>query len=319
MTPSEVLRARQSLTRVIRAWFAAADYLELQAPTLVRGTCPDAYICSFQVGDRYLTTSTEYHIKRLLAAGEPRVYTLQANFRAGDLGEVHSPEFWMLEWGRAGATLAEIEADLEAIFREAARVLHGRPAIPLGDTWVSVAEPFRRVTVADALAAELGVAPGDYGAAALEDAANRAGIADAPRFTGDVSALFTLLLDALQQRLGHDGPVWLTDWPAFLGSSVATTSAGTVTRSELFVRGLELSDGFPFVSDEAGQRARFAAANDQRAAQGLPRVALDERYLRALPALPPGAGMAVGFERLLMALTGANTIDEVLPFPWRET
>jgi lysyl-tRNA synthetase class 2 len=113
-------------------------------------------------------------------------------------------------------------------------------------------------------------------------------------------------------------PTWLVEWPAFLGSSVATMDVGAVERSELFIGGVEVADGFPFVSDAIGQRTRFDQANRTRAKNGLTPVILDERYLTELPSLPAGAGMAVGVDRLMMALLGVPNIEDVLAFPWRD-
>jgi len=183
---------------------------------------------------------------------------------------------------------------------------------------VNLAVPFERLSVAEAFARAFGAAPERYDAAELLPLA-RGHLAHLPDgVEDDAGALFTLLLDEVQRGLGPDRPVWLVRWPAFLGSSVADRADGVVDRSELFVRGLEISDGFPFARDPAAQRARFEAANVERGRLGLPAVALDERYLAELDRLPAGAGMAVGVDRLLMMLTGAARIDEVVAFPWAE-
>jgi lysyl-tRNA synthetase class 2 len=310
----DTLRKRHSVIQEIRAYFQERDFLELQGPCLVRGTCPDPFIESFRVGDHYLTTSTEYHIKRLIAMGIPRVCTLQSNFRLGDVGERHNPEFTMLEWGRAGATLREIESDLEAIVARAALVL-GRQAVgPMLDA----GGPFERWTVADALRAKLNIDLDRFDARAMLTATQALDINVPATCVDDATALFSLLIDELQRHLGQERPTWLVEWPAYLGSSVATGEQGTVERSELFIQGIEISDGFPFVTNVQAQRARFERANEVRRGNGTTAVELDERYLRELPQLPRGAGMAVGVDRLVMALLGVRSIADVIAFPWDE-
>lgn len=309
-------RQRNCVLRVIRAYFQDQGFLELEAPCLVQGTCPDPFIESFRVGDRYLTTSTEYHIKRLLAAGASRVYTLQSNFRLGDLSRVHNPEFTMLEWGRVEATLRQIEVDLETIVAQAAQALHGRMHAPSQGGSIDLSPPFERIGVTEALSRYTGATIKHFEPVEMLAELRRVGVDVPSGCDDDATALFSLLVDHLQGMLGHDRPVWLVDWPAYLGSSVATTERGVVERSELFIRGLEVSDGFPFVSDAPAQRQRFEQANQRRRENGRDAVELDEQYLAELPKLPAGAGMAVGVDRLMMALLGATAVADVRAFPW---
>ena len=112
VTRKEKLLMRQRVMEQIRAYFRAEGFLEAEIPLLVSGTTPDAYIQSFAVGDKYLTTSTEYQIKRMIAGGFEKVYTLTKNFREAEFGDYHNPEFTMLEWARVGSDLEAIEADV---------------------------------------------------------------------------------------------------------------------------------------------------------------------------------------------------------------
>lgn len=312
------LHDRHIVVRCLRDYLYGEGFLEIQAPCLVRGTCPDPFIESFQVDGRYLTTSTEYHIKRLMARGARQVFTLQSNFRKGDGGARHNPEFTMLEWGRAGAGLRTIEGDLETMMARCAVALHGGLAQAFAATGLDLAPPYERLPVRHGLERHLGVSAATFDAGALLPSCRRLGIAVPDGCAEDATALFSLLVDRLSAKLGHGKPVWLVDWPAYLGSSAAATEDGVAERSELIVGGLEVSDGFPFVTDEGAQRARFAAANQARQAMGSPPVRLDERYLDDLPRLPAGAGMAAGVDRLVMALLPASEIAEVMAFPWEE-
>lgn len=282
---------RHRIVRALRRYLDREGFLEVQAPVLVRGTCPDRGLDSFAVGeDRYLCTSTEYHIKRLIVGGFPRVYTLGPNFRRGDHGERHNPEFTMLEWGRAGASMDRIERDAQALVNEAA----------------GFERPFERVTVRDAIARHLGVDV-DFSVTGVGAAVATLG---GPR-DWDADAQLSWLLDALQPHLGRERPVFLVEWPGGQTSSADAASE----RAELFIDGVEISDGFRFATDAAAVRTGFRAHLGRR---GEP-VALDERYLAALEeGLPPGAGMALGVDRLVMVLTGARRLRDVMAFGWEE-
>jgi lysyl-tRNA synthetase class 2 len=155
---------------------------------------------------------------------------------------------------------------------------------------------------------------GDLGLSSMREAAARAGVAVPPAMLTDAAATFTWLLDAVQPQLGRARPTFLVDWPAHLTTS-APESGGVATRSELFIAGVEIADGFPFLCDAGAQRAAFLEANARRRASGKAPVDIDEAFLAALEeGLPPGAGMAMGVDRLLMVLLQATSIRDVLAF-----
>jgi lysyl-tRNA synthetase class 2 len=287
----------------------------------VKGTTPEAHLDSFPVGpDRYLVTSTEYQIKRLIAEGIPAIYTLGPNFRRGEQGERHNPEFTMLEWARVGVDLRPIEADAEALLLAAAGALEREGGLPLPGGLLSLETPFPRLGLLDAIERHLGLrAPLEPEPALLLPALAQAGLEVPPGWEEDGSALYSLLLDALQPRLGHDRPTFLVDWPAFLTASAPSRPDGLADRSELFAAGLELADGFPSLTDATEQRRTFARELARRASLCLPAVHLDQRYLAALDqGLPAGAGMALGVDRLVMLVLGCPHISEVLAFAWDE-
>lgn len=302
----ERLRARHRVVRALRAWLDERDFVEAQPPLLARGTCPDVGIRSFAVpGGGWLVTSTEYHLKRLCAEGLDRVYSLTQNFRAGDLGPHHNPEFTMLEWARVGATLGEIQADLEAMVGAAAAAA-GVPGWPT---------PWERRSVAEVLERHLGRPVPDFTLPTLRRVAPEAPLAMA----GSARDLLSWLLAEAQPGLGRGRPTWVVDWPAELTASAPPLPGrpGLACRAELFVDGLELADGFPTLTDAALQRRLFAEEVEARRAQGLPAVDLDPRFLAALEhGLPAGAGMALGVDRLVMALLGAPDLASVLAFGW---
>lgn len=329
---ASLLRQRHEVVRALRCWFEAQGFLEIQAPLLVRGTCPDAFLDSLAVGDRYLVTSTEYQIKRLVAGGLERVFTLTQNFRPGDLGPRHNPEFTMLEWARSFADLAAIEEDAEGFVRAAFQRLHpgaslDLPAGPQGEPPLCLASPWPRQTLRDALGEHLGLdLAADFSLPSLVAEAERLGLALPPGCCTDRVTMLSLLLDLLQPSLGRAAPLWLHGWPAFLTSSArervgmaGEEDGELVERSELFVRGLELADGFPFQVSPDRQQEAFARQQRQREEAGKEPVTLDARYLEALrQGLPPGAGMALGVDRLVMILTGEQEIRNVMAFGWEE-
>lgn len=324
VTRMERLRRRHEILRAIRDDLHGEGFLEVQTPLLARGGCPDLHIDSFEVGDgRYLVTSTEYQLKRMIAGGFDRVFTLTQNFRRGEVGDHHNPEFTMLEWARAFETLAAIEDDAERFVRRAlAQIAPGVTVIERDGRTIDLGARWERLSVRDALARYLGVevAP-DFTLASMQAGCARAGLT--PPAGSDESALtfVSYLLVELQPHLGRATPTFLRDWPSFMTSSAGLVPGAPwlAERSELYIAGIEIADGFPSLRDPALQRETFARELDKRRAAAKETVGLDERYLVALDqGLPPGAGMALGVDRLVMVLTGAHTLRDVMPFAWDE-
>ncbi len=300
MSPSrfDALRLRAAVVRAARAALDQRGFLEVQTPLLVPGTCPDRAIASFPVaGAGYLVSSTEYQLKRLFSEGLGAAYTLGPNFRQGEVGERHNPEFTMLEWGRAGATMAEVERECEAIVRGAGDAV-GKP----------VPTTLARRTVRELIGEVHGRTI--TGWEQLRDLAGP--------LWADPDAHCSWLVDQALSAIDPDIPTWIVGWPAAMTTSAGLDSTDpTVTqRSELYWRGLELSDGFPFCRDAAWQRRRSIDENVERRGAGEEPVQLDERFLDAVGQLPEGAGMALGVDRLCMALLERSRIDEVLAFSW---
>lgn len=318
------LAQRAAVLRSIRDTLDTDGFLEVQAPLLLRASCPDVHIESFRVGGGYLTPSTEYQLKRMFVGGFERLYSLTQNFREGDVGTHHNPEFTMLEWARAYETLSTIEKDVETIIRRALAVLApGITSVEFNDHQVEIqGAPWERLSVREALHRHLSVELDEgFSLGSMRSEVERLKL-DIPRaYCEDPVDLMTLLLDRIQPSLGAKVPTFLVEWPTFL-----TTSAPTVPgrpevaeRSELFIAGVEVADGFPFLRDADLQAQLFRSANAARVAQDKRPVDLDERYVNALRGgMPPGAGMALGVDRLVMVLTGEDDIRNVLPFAWDE-
>ncbi len=319
----DVLGRRTRLLHRLRSTLLEWDFVEAQTPLLVAGTYPDFAVDSMEVHQEghflgYLVSSTEFQIKRLMAEGLPRVYTLTQNFRPGDRSTRHNPEFTMLEWARLGAELLQIEADAEALIRAAWHSV-GRPILRWEGRPIDLEGPWERLSVATVIERVCGRSLPDFSLSSLNVAS--ADLDLPPDFRTDRSLLLSYLLSEAEPWLGSPHPTWVIDWPAWM-----TPSAGLqphrpdlAWRSELFLGGLELCDGFPFLVDVQLQQRLFEEELEARREAGRPMVRLDRRYLDMLASgLPPGAGMALGVDRLMMLLTGATTIDTVLAFPWED-
>jgi lysyl-tRNA synthetase class 2 len=320
----DTLWSRQAILRAIRGYFFDEGFLEIQAPLLVKGACPDAHLEPLRAGgDAYLTTSTEYQIKRMIVGGFDKVFTLTQNFRGADVGGRHNPEFTMLEWARTHASLDAIERDAEALVKKAFRAVHpGTASLRWAGHDVQIDGPWERITVREALARHLDIhAAPDLSPASLRSEIARLGLDVPASFLDDDAMLVSYLLDLMQPHLGSPAPTFLCEWPAFMTSSAAILEGAPALadRSELIIAGLELSDGFPSLRDPDLQARLFARENARRVDEGREPVALDERYLAALrEGIPPGAGMALGIDRLVMILTGREQIRDVLALAWDE-
>lgn len=278
--------------------------LEIDTPVLGRTTVTDVAIESLAttLGDAtfYLQTSPEYHMKRLLAAGSPSIVRIGPVFRADEAGRLHNPEFIMVEWYRLGF-------DLPRLMDETAALV---------DCVLGVA-PYRRLRHAELLGT-VGVAPGERDAATLAAAAAALGTSgDFLRWS--VRALRDYLVSEAIARLGR-GRFFVTDYPADEAALARVVQdaggAPVAARFELIVDGIEIANGYDELADAEVLSARMEADRAARrdAGQRVPDV--DDRLLDALRAgLPACAGVALGFDRLLMLALGARSLEAVMPFP----
>jgi lysyl-tRNA synthetase class 2 len=242
-------------------------------------------------------------MKRLLAGGIPRLYQLSHVFRRGEAGAQHNPEFAMLEWYRAFAGVGEIMRDTEELVYAVANALTGRSEIGGEHGPISLEPPFPRMSVAAAFERFAGIA----GDRALALAAE------------NPETYFRLLVDHVEPALARESrPVFLVDYP-ISQASLARAKPGDLSvceRFELYAGGLELCNGFGELTDPVEQRQRLERDQRARAAAGLEVYPIDEHFLAALEeGMPPSAGNALGFDRLLMLCLGEREISLVQPFP----
>jgi lysyl-tRNA synthetase class 2 len=272
----------------------------------------ELHLDAFAVENRYLITSPEYQMKRLLAGGLDRIYSLGKVFRRRECGLQHNPEFTMLEWYRAGADWRAIAEDVEQLVVGCARALNGGSRI--GE--LELSPPWPRLSVAEACERFAGVSvAGDESPEELRQKVRAAGHrAPADGDFGDI--FFTLFLDAVEPRFAKDRPLVLYDWPRPLAALARQKPGDTrvVERFEVYAAGLELCNAFGELTDPVEQRRRLEADLAERRRRGLPEYPIDERFLSALGDMPPSAGIALGVDRLAMLLMSARDIREVLAF-----
>ena len=313
------LSHRAWMTRQMREYFEAEGFLEVDAPLMVRAPALEVHLDAFEVGDRYLITSPEYQHKRLLAAGFERIYSVCRCFRRGETGAQHQPEFTMIEWYRAWAELEDILADTERLVAGAAECVRGRADVEVGGRLIDLSPPWPRMTVAEAMARWAGLEElrGDEEASALAAKCRDAGIdlGTAAAWDDVFYAAFVARVEPALALL--DTPMVLTDWPVRLGALARKVAdrPEVVERFEAYVGGIELCNAFGELTCPVEQRARFENDLRERARRCKATPPVDERLLEALAeGLPPSAGNALGLDRLLMLVTGADDIRQVIWF-----
>jgi lysyl-tRNA synthetase class 2 len=315
------LAARARALAALRQFFAERDFLEVETPLLVPSPGLEIHLDAVAAGGGYLITSPEYQMKRLLAAGFERIYQVCKCFRAGEHGPHHASEFTMVEWYRGFAGLDDIVRDTEELVAAVVTAVAGAPIARAGGM-IDVSPPWPRLAVREAMRRWAGVeVAGDEPAEALVAAVRAAGIAVADGTAWD-DAFFAAFVARVDPALAAlDRPVILEDWPAPLAALARRRpdDPRTALRFEAYVGGIELANAFGELTDPAEQRARFEHDQATRRARGKPVYPIDERLIAALAeGLPPSAGIALGFDRLVMLATGAETIDEVQTFSTRE-
>jgi len=302
-----MLRARAALLQRLRKFFDERDVLEVETPLISRAATPTPYLQSFRIdgSQRYLQTSPEFAMKRLLASGSGPIYQIAKAFRREEAGRYHNPEFTLLEWYRPGWGSQQLMDEVEALLA---------PSLP--------AVAFQRISYADAFARWVGVNVHADSTSRLGERCAAMGLDAASLNPGqDRDVWLDLLLShVLAPALRTQGAVFIYDYPASQAAlaRVHGDSPPLADRFELFVAGVELVNGFRELTDAAEQHRRFEAENRQRVVTGLSAVPLDEALLAALEAgMPECSGVALGVDRLLMLSRGETHLDAVLAMPWR--
>jgi len=327
----EMLLARGRIRRAIRGYFDARDFVEVECGALATSPGNEAHLHAFRTEwvttggagtPLYLHTSPEFAAKKLLAAGERRVFEFARVFRNRERGVLHAPEFTMLEWYRAGETYDAVIADSLAVLQSAAETagaraltFRGRECDPFSEAErLTVAEAFARHARVDLLATLSSDGMGSRDA--LARASLKAGhpIADNDTWADIFSKI---LVSAIEPMLGIGRPTVLYEYPRCEAALARATARDlrVAERFELYACGVELANGFGELTDAGEQRKRFETEMEEKARVYGERYPIDEDFLDALAAMPEASGVALGFDRLVMLATGARKIDDVLWTP----
>ncbi len=303
----DALQMRARMLSDIRAFFDARGVLEVETPLLSSSgvTAPGLFNWSVvSASPRFLQTSPEYAMKRLLAAGVGDCYQITRAFRGEETGRYHNPEFTILEWYRLGFDHHQLMAEVLALVES---VLKDR-----------ISQPAVFMTYADLFIQYSGLDPLACNDSELVEYAEQQGVLPEVELSRD--ELLDLLLSlVITPQLPDDRLTFVHAWPVSQAALARSLSnpVGCAARFELFCGALELANGYWELTDAKEQRARFQSDNDARRAMGLEEIEIDENLLMALEqGLPDCAGVSLGLDRILMLMLGVERIEEVIAFSW---
>ena len=266
----------------------------METPIRVPVVAPEVYIDPFLSEGWYLSTSPELHIKRMLASGYEKIFQVSHCFRKGERGRWHNPEFTMLEWYRTGADYGNIIQDTEQLIAALAKKPGLADEIERGGRKISLSPPWPRIKVRDAFLSAAGWDPFEA--------------FDPLRFDIDT-------IEKIIPSFDPETPTVLLDYPEQAAALARLSPDGmTAERAEVFIGGLELANIYSELNDPAQQRRRFEDALKEISAEKGANLPSPEKFLDAVPHLPPCGGAALGIDRLVMLLCNADSIDDVVPF-----
>lgn len=311
------LWAAMEIRRLIREWFGREGFIEVETPTVVRAPGEEPHLNPFELTVRdergnetsaYLITSPEYALKKLLAAGFPKIFELARCFRNNEpTGGLHNPEFTMLEWYRAGTDYHGIMEDVEQLVHFIAEQLVNittTPTLPprgrgVGRGGIDFTPPWERLSVREAFK--------KYAATDLLT-------------VGADDEFFKIFLSKIEKNLGNSKPTILYDYPASMAAlaRLAPQDVRYAERFEVYIQGIEIANAFSELIDAKEQRKRFLEEKEIRRRAGRPVHPIDEELLAALNACPDSAGIALGVDRLAMVLLDVPSIRDVMFFSWRD-
>lgn len=325
---ADALVRRADMVKGLREFFDRRGYVEVETPALQVSPGMEPHLTAFEtaLGDPggarrpvYLHASPEFAMKKLLAAGMQRIFQLARVFRDGERSSRHHPEFTMLEWYRVGAGWRDLAEEAAEFMRAACGpvVQRGDVSCDLTRPWefLSVQEAFERFTGIDLLATAPDPLAPDTELLCMQ--ADGLGVRTAETDTWE-DIFFRIYLERIEPQLGVGVATVLHSYPASMAAlaRVSPDDPRVADRFEIFICGLELANGYGELTDAAEQRRRFAAMIEQRVAAGRTPYPVDADFLAALESgIPDCAGIALGFDRLVMLATGAERIEDVLWAP----
>jgi lysyl-tRNA synthetase class 2 len=286
---------RAQIIQAVRSFFIDNDYLEIETPIRIPAPAPEVHIEAEASGDWFLHTSPELCMKRLLAAGYPRIFQICRCFRQKERGRMHLPEMTMLEWYGAGNNYFDMMELCEKMIRFAARRAGFEDYLVYQGKSIDLKAPWSRMSVTDAFDRFASVS---METAVLQD-----------RFD-------EMMIIDIEPNIGHKKPLFLYDYPA-VGASLARLkpeNSSLAERFELYICGMELCNAFTELTDPVEQRIRFENEQKIRSESGKQVYPLPEKFLESLQLMPEASGVALGIDRLVMLFANTKSIDDVVAF-----
>ena len=314
-----MLQLRSKMLAAVRRFFTERDYLEVETPLLSHDIVVDAHLEPFTISQHaddaplYLQTSPEAGMKRLLAAGSGSVFQVTRSFRRGERGSRHNPEFTMIEWYGLGSTYHQQMQLTQDLIRTVAATANCTEAT---EAW---SQPFGILTYDEAFKRAIGCSVLDLDDIGLLERSVAADVLNHSTPPSNRDDLLNLILaERVEPTLGQQRPEFVCDYPISQAALAEQNvkDPRTACRFELYIEGLELCNGYQELTDPQELQRRDVSQNETRDDHGAEQLPGAPRMLAAMTAgLPPCSGVALGFDRLVMAITQAESIDQVIPFP----
>ena len=289
------LLLRSEIIQSIRRFFIEHDYMEVETPCLIPAPAPEAHIDAVNVGEIYLHTSPELCMKRLLSAGYSRIFQICKCYREGERGDLHLPEFTLLEWYHAGINYIDLMTECEEMILFLSHDTGFGNKIKRRGAEIDLQRPWDRISVRDAFRR--------FTSWSMEKAL-------------ESDCFDEIMVDEIESNLGKIRPVFLYDYPSSQGALARhkADEPDLAERFELYIGGLELANAFTELTDAAEQRERFQAELVKRRQLGKKVYPIPEKFLESLHFMPPSAGIALGVDRLVMIFADLKRVDDAVPF-----
>ena len=293
------LRQRAYILQGIRQFFNEKGYLEVETPHRIPAPVPESHIDAIPSGSWFLHTSPELCMKRMMAAGYGKIFQMCRCWRDRERGNLHLPEFTLLEWYRAGADYFSLMEECEGLLRFVAEGMGLGQKIIFRNREIDLSKPWGRIPVKEAFHC--------YTQTSVNEAL-KLGLFD------------EMMVQDIEPKLGLEKPTFIYDYPAERGAlaRLKQEDPTLAERFELYIGGLELANGFSELVDSEEQGKRFHMENANRQSYGKPIYSIPDKFLAELDQMPPSAGIALGVDRLAMVFLDAETIDEVVAFTTEE-
>lgn len=291
----KALETRARLFQSIRDFFVSRDYLEVETPLRIPAPAPESHIDAVPSKDWFLQTSPELCMKRMLAAGYPKIFQICKCFREKERGDFHLPEFTLLEWYRSGIDYRELMGECEDFFLHIVRKLTSEETLAYRGRRIDFGRPWEKITIREAFQ--------KYAGWSAEKAIEK-------------NCFDQIMVRDIEPHLGGTKPVFLLDYPVSLGALArpGKEDSTVAERFEIYMAGLEMANGFSELTDVFEQKARFTKEREARRIAGKTVYPCPEKFLNSLQGMPESAGIAVGMDRLVMIFSDAATIDDVVSF-----